>query len=125
MLLCSTNKRGPDRAQKIGILNRLGQEIHGSCFHRPDAHGDVAMTGEKDDWEKDALMRKPPLKVEAIQIGHGHIENQATIRAGAESIEKAGRRGESLHLKSPGTQQTRERLDHAGLVIQEINRGML
>src|SRR5216117_1832348 len=44
-------------------------------------HGDIPMTGEKDDWEKDTLMCKPSLKMEAIQIGHGHIQNQATIRA--------------------------------------------
>src|SRR5437762_11741293 len=79
------------------------------------------MTGEKDDWEKDALMRKPSLKVEAIQIGHGHIENQATIRAGAESLEKAGRCGESPHFKSVGAQQTRDSLDHTRLVIQKVN----
>ena len=79
MLLCSTDKRGPDRAQKIGILNRLGQEIHGPCFHRPDAHGDVAMTGEENDWQKDAIVREPSLQVKAIQFRHGHIENQATV----------------------------------------------
>src|SRR5438046_4484560 len=108
----------------MGVLNRLGKEIHGSRLHRADAHGDVAMTGEKDDWEKDALMRKPSLKVEAIQIGHGHIENQATIRAGAESLEKAGRCGESQHFKSVGAQQTRDSLAHTRLVIQQINHAV-
>src|SRR5438046_3142159 len=108
----------------MGVLNRLGEKIHGSRLHRADTHGDVAMTGEKDDWEKDALMREPSLKMEAIQIWHGHIENQATIRAGAESLEKAGWCGESLHFKSPGTQQTRDSLDHTRLVIQEINQAI-
>src|SRR5205814_6945225 len=120
----STNKRSSDRAQKIGVLNRLGKEIHGSRLHRPDAHGDVAMTGEKDDWEKDALMRKPPLQVETIQTGHGYIEDQATIRAGAESLEKAGRCSESPHFKSVDAQQTRDSLDHTRLVIQKINHAI-
>src|SRR6266480_617785 len=123
-LFRSTRERCPDCAQKIGVLNRLDKEIHGSRLHRADAHGDVAMAGEKDDWEKDVLMCKPSLKMEAIQIGHGHIQNQAAIRAGAESLEKARRCGESPHFESVGAQQTRDSLDHTRLVIQKINQAI-
>src|SRR6266480_6389816 len=123
-LFRSTRERCPDCAQKIGVLNRLDKEIHGSRLHRADAHGDVAMAGEKDDWEKDALMCKPSLKMEAIQIGHGHIQNQAAIRFRTVSLEEAGWRRKSMHLKSPGPQQTRDRLDHAKLVIQKINQAV-
>jgi hypothetical protein len=59
-----------NRIQEILIAKWLGQELNRSGFHRPDRHGDVAMSCNKDDGRVAGRRGQLPLKIETAFPGN-------------------------------------------------------
>ena len=104
-----------------GGIHRLGQKIRRAGLDGAHAHGDVAVAGEKDDGDEDALVREMPLQLQAVQFRHGHVQHEARDVLRAAGFEEGAHGGETAHLKPLGPQQTGERLDHLRLVVENVN----
>ena len=69
----------------------------------------------------DSALAQPFLDCQAIDVGHRHVQHQTggflLMRVG----EKLARTAESLNLKPLGAEQSRQRLQHLGLVVEQID----
>src|SRR5690606_14347387 len=83
------------RVQELVELNGLGEEIDGALQHRTHGGANVPVPGDEDDGASTAGEAQPALHVEARQIRHEQVDNQAR---GGERIdvveERAGGRQE-------------------------------
>jgi len=60
-----TIQRLVNRIQQILVAEGLGQEFDGSRFHCPYRHADIAVAGDKDDWNVDIGLSQLTLKIES------------------------------------------------------------
>jgi hypothetical protein len=70
--------RSRDRVKERLISYRLGKEVNGARFHRPDRHRDVAMTGQENNWPRTAVRGEVLLEIQPASSGHANIEDKAT-----------------------------------------------
>ena len=66
------------RLQEFLIIERLGKEIDSTFFHGLDAHGDVAVAGDKDDRHAVIGLAELILQIHSAQSRHSHIENDTS-----------------------------------------------
>lgn len=74
-------ERCRNQFQELLFVERLRQEIQGSRLDGANAGGDVAMTGDKDDWRM-VSARHLPLQIEAVDVGQLDVEQQTSRRLG-------------------------------------------
>ena len=70
-----------DKLQELPFVERLRQEIQGSRLDGANAGGDVAMTGDKDDWRM-VSARHLPLQIEAVDVRQLDVEKQTSRHLG-------------------------------------------
>jgi hypothetical protein len=70
-----------DKLQELPFVERLRQEIQGSRLDGAHAGGDVAMTGDKDDWRM-VSARHLPLQIEAVDVRQLDVEKQTSRHLG-------------------------------------------
>src|SRR5207247_3367214 len=75
--------RAADGVEEVLLAERLRQELHGAGLHGLDRHGDVAMPGEKDDWQCRVRLGQLALQVQTAQPWQAPVEPEASRRIGA------------------------------------------
>src|SRR5207245_10546334 len=75
--------RAADGVEEVLLAERLRQELHGAGLHGLDGHRDVAMPGEKDDWQCRVRLGQLALQVQTAQTWQAHVEHEASRRIGA------------------------------------------
>src|SRR5262249_15513948 len=91
-----------DRVQQILIPEWLGEELHGSGFHRSDRHWNISMGRDEDDGNVDSGAAQFPLKNQPADSRQSAIENQAARNIGPFRRHELLRRSEQLSLQSYG-----------------------
>src|SRR5258708_38092275 len=66
-----------NRGQEVLFLEGLHQKLDGACLHRARGHGNVTMSGDKDDGNGDAGLLEKFLEVEPGHAGQTNVEHQA------------------------------------------------
>src|SRR5467141_2612690 len=66
-----------NRIQQVLVLERLGQELHGTGFHGFHRHRDISVTGDEDDGDSDARVSQLALQVETVNSGKAHVQDKA------------------------------------------------
>src|SRR5712692_1107231 len=75
-----------DRIQQVLVDEGLGQELHGSCFHRAYRGPNIAMPRDEHDGNFEADLGHPRLEIQPAQARQPDIEHQA---AGTSAHERA------------------------------------
>ncbi len=58
-------------------LDRLFEEAYRSSLHGIDGHGDVPMTRDDDNWDRDAVSNEPAVQIDTAHAWEPHIQDQA------------------------------------------------
>src|SRR6266436_2431285 len=66
-----------DRIQQVLVLERLGQELHGTGFHGLHRHRNISMSGDKDDGNLHTRITQLALKVQTVDARKAHVQNKA------------------------------------------------
>src|SRR5204863_6328342 len=66
--------------EEILLAKRFRQELDRTGFHGPNRHGDVAVTGEKDDGQRRVRTGELALKLEAAEPRESYVEDEAPRR---------------------------------------------
>src|SRR5215472_2939995 len=64
-----------DAFQQLSGLERLWEKIDGACFHCLGAHRNIAVSGDKNELFFALVFDQNILKIDAIEAGHLHIDN--------------------------------------------------
>src|SRR5262249_57872694 len=70
-------ERRPYGGEENLVLERLFQKINGAQSHRFHGEGNVPMSGDNDDWRSDLELAQSPQEVDAAELGHPHIGDDA------------------------------------------------
>ena len=65
-----------NRPHQVGLLERLGQEVHGARFHCAHGTRDVAMPCDEHDLRM-SFVRGLALQIEPVDVRELDIQNQA------------------------------------------------
>src|SRR5262249_27565666 len=104
------HKCGSDGIQEILLTKRLGQKLNSSGLHGLDRHGNVAVAGNKDDWDIDVGVSKFCLKIQSTHSGQPDIEHQPTRNVWKLARKKFRRCCIRLNLQAHRSKKSRERL---------------
>src|ERR1043165_8006599 len=85
---------------EILVSKRLLQEIESALLHGLDRHGNVAVPGDEDDWQRGTPQIQLLLQLDAAHAGHAHIEHQATGLIVLVLLEKLAGRGERTGVEA-------------------------
>jgi hypothetical protein len=121
VLFGSALQRSSHGTQEVGIVDRLGEEIHRAGLDSLHAHRDVAVPGEKHDRQQYAGVREPLLEVQTVEFRHRDIEHQTTQHVRLIRLEEGFGRVEGVRGEALGLEQARERLEHPRFVVQDEN----
>ena len=75
---------------------RLRQESDGARFHRPDRHGNVAVTGDEDDRQLRIRLDELTLQIESAEPWQAHIEHEASRGVRTTHVQERACRREHL-----------------------------
>src|ERR1041384_3326345 len=67
-----------NRRKQIFVLRGLGKEIKRALFHRLHTLGNITVAGEKNNRQYTALFVERSLKLKAVELGHGHVKDEAS-----------------------------------------------
>ena len=120
----------PDQAlharHQLQVVDRLGQEIVGAGLEAADAVGNLVERGDHDDWDVRGrrIAFQPPADLEAVHVGHHHVEQHDIDLAVLAGLDGVGPVGRSQHLEIFGKQPNLEQ-PHIGrnVVDDEDARG--
>src|SRR5689334_22928783 len=65
-----------DGVKQVLIAEWLGEEIYGTCLHRPHRHRHIAMGSNEDDGDLDAGLDQLVLKIEATTLRQSDVEHE-------------------------------------------------
>src|SRR4051812_7504715 len=103
----------------------LCQKLDCSRLDGFDRHGNVAMSGYKDDRNRPARRTQLTLKVQAANARKAYVQDQTTGAVRMLAAEELFRRRVGLGLQPHGLQQIRDGLTHTFIIINdEHHRGV-
>ncbi len=113
----------PDEFQELLFVERLRQEIQGSRLDGANAGGDVAMTGDEDDWWM-VSARHLPLQIEAVDVRQLDVEKQTSrrLRLGVGHVCRGGTKRHRAQTR--GRQQVLQRFAQAAVVVDDQYDGV-
>ena len=96
--------RTGDRVEKTLVVDGFQEKIKCAVLHRPHRHIDVAVTGEKNDRERNAAAPHLMLSLNPAHARHAHVEHHAArLRRGISREEvfcpPVGDRFPSFHIQ--------------------------
>ncbi len=103
------------------VAERLGQEIHRAGLHSPDAHRNVAVSGDQDDRQRDIQLGQARLEVQAAGSRKPDVEHQAAGDIGALGGEKLGDGGVHAGAVADRAKQAVHRAAHRLVVVDDMN----
>src|ERR1017187_1619534 len=66
-----------NRIQQILVPEWLGQELDRAGFHGLYRHRNISMAGDKDDGNPDSGVNQLALKIQTVDSGKSHVQDQA------------------------------------------------
>ena len=116
---------GDRRAQPLG-RGRLDDEIEGAGAHRRDHGLDAALRGLHDHRHRDAALAHRVEHAEAVDAGHGEIEDDRGDVAAARAVERLQRRLAAVgddRLMAEFRDGALEQAALHGIVVDDEDRG--
>src|SRR5712671_5783539 len=113
-----------DGIKEILIAIRLREELNSAPLHRLHRHRDIAMPGDKDDWEFFLRRRELALKVETASPRQSHVEHQAAGPVRRGGLQKVGDGCKQLSLQAERPQQPPNRGPNVRIVVDDENSGV-
>jgi hypothetical protein len=114
----------PLRVQQHVVAERLDEELHGSRFHRLDAHANVAARGDKDDGHVGPIDSHSFLEIETVGVGRGHVENQTARHRGPGAGQELLRRRKCLRLPAGCLDQQFQRIAYRDVLVDDEYDGV-
>ena len=107
---------GPDQRSRI---HGLGEEIGRTDLDGAHTHGYVTVPGEENDGDQNTLVGETLLQLQAVQLGHRHVQHQTGGVLRVAGIEERANGRETPHLEPLGAQQTGQGFDHLRVVVEQ------
>jgi Outer membrane efflux protein len=114
-----------DRVEQLLIPEGLGQKFHRARLHGLHRHGNVPMTGDEDDGDRDAGLGQLTLEIEAAQSRQSHIQNEASRRVRTLAAQEFLGGRERLHAETDRSDETPERVANRPVVIDDEHHGLV
>src|SRR6266446_7988902 len=114
-----------DRIQQVLILERLGQELHGTGLHGSHRHGDISVTGDENDGHLDSGVTQLALKVQTIDARKTHVQDKAAWSVRLLVAQKFFRRLKGCAPQPRRFQQSLDGRTHTGIVINDEHCGSI
>src|ERR1700682_1527537 len=112
-----------DRIQQVLIAEWLGEKLYRTGFHGLHTHGNISMTGDKDDRNLEAGVSQLALKIKTVDAGKSHVQNQATWSIRPRVAQEFLRSLESLRTQANRLQHALYGRTHQGVVINDKHCG--
>src|SRR5215469_1304374 len=98
------------------LCERLGQKVDSATLHGAHTRGNVAASGDKDDWRM-SVAGELLLELEPVDVGQLDIEDQARWQIGLRRCDIVPDGAEGLGLPPQGPQKLANGLAHSGVVV--------
>ena len=109
--------------EQILVLYGLGQEIDRTGLHGAHAGGNVAFASDEHDRTMIAAgCGQHALNLQTIKTGHRNIQYGAAGNSHVVLFEEYLRRRIWLDVIALGAEQSRQRLEHSGVIVDEVDR---
>jgi hypothetical protein len=83
-----------NRIEQVLLVERLGQELYRPSLHRPYAHRNIPMTGDKNHWQSDSGSRELLLKHQTAHPRQSDVEHETAENVLRVAVQELLRRGE-------------------------------
>jgi hypothetical protein len=121
-LLIQESTAAPDRTpncfEQLFWTERLRQELHGACLHRPNGYPNVTVTRNENDRQMrriyDALLQLQP-----VEIRQAHVEHETARHSVPRMPQKLFSGGEDLGSPARARNERAQRFAHGDVVIDD------
>src|SRR5882672_1107733 len=108
-----------DRIEQILVPEGLGKKFNRTGFHGLHRHRNISMTGDKNNRNSDAGINQLMLKVQTVDSGKSHVQNQATWRIRALTAEEFLRCSEGFRTQANRLEHAMDGGTHQVIVIDD------
>ena len=110
-----------DTGEQLLVADRLLEEIHRPCVHRPHRHVHVAIAGDHDRRQPAALVLQALQQREPAHPRHHGIDQQASLGPGAIIIQECLRAGIGLYRPAIPPKQIVHRSAYVAVIVDHEN----
>ena len=103
----------------------LFRSINGAQSHRFNGEGNVPMSGDDDDWRSDLELSQLPQQVDAAELGHSHIGDDAARLDRGRNLQEDGGGLVRPHIEAGRPQLESKRLAHRLVVVDDMDDGLV
>src|SRR5882672_4214085 len=127
LLTCGTVAFQGDlnRIQQILIAEWFRQELDGPRFHCPHRHRDIAVGGDKYDWNANISCGQLALEIKPADARQSDIEDEAANNILMPAVHEFSGRPKQFYVQTHRLYQAFDRTTNRGIIVNHENDGSL